>query len=82
METVQIVLDKKLLLEADRAAGRTKRNLSAWCAMLSATTYGGWQTAIWKHAIPLAIPGSGQLAMRPAIGKGRRCSQRNKRWEI
>jgi metal-responsive CopG/Arc/MetJ family transcriptional regulator len=29
METVQIVLDKELLLAADRAARRTKRNRSA-----------------------------------------------------
>jgi metal-responsive CopG/Arc/MetJ family transcriptional regulator len=29
METIQIVLDKKLLLAADQAARRTKRNRSA-----------------------------------------------------
>jgi metal-responsive CopG/Arc/MetJ family transcriptional regulator len=29
METVQIVLDEKLLRETDRAAGRTKQNRSA-----------------------------------------------------
>ncbi len=29
METIQVVLDKKLLLAADRAARRTKRNRSA-----------------------------------------------------
>ena len=29
METVQIVIDKKLLLATDRAARRTKRNRSA-----------------------------------------------------
>ena len=29
METIQIVLDKKLLLETDRAARRAKRNRSA-----------------------------------------------------
>jgi len=29
METIQIVLDKELLREADRAARRTKRNRSA-----------------------------------------------------
>jgi metal-responsive CopG/Arc/MetJ family transcriptional regulator len=29
METIQIVLDKKLLLATDRAARRTKRNRSA-----------------------------------------------------
>jgi len=29
METIQIVLDKKLLIAADRAARRTKRNRSA-----------------------------------------------------
>lgn len=29
METIQIVLDKELLLAADRAARRTKRNRSA-----------------------------------------------------
>jgi hypothetical protein len=63
-ETVQIVLDKKLLREVDQSAS-PNGTAPRWCA-------------IWKHATAAATPGSGRFKMRPTPGKRRLCGQQDK----
>jgi hypothetical protein len=48
METVQIVLDKKLLQATDRAACRTKLNRSALREKLYGSTSEDWKYALRK----------------------------------
>ena len=69
METVQIVLDKKLLRAADQAARRTRRNRSALV-----------RDALREHLRRLAIRDQEERD-RAGYSKGRQLRDEASRWE-
>ena len=74
METVQIVLDKKLLRVTDHRSAPVRDG--------SANTCGGWQFAIWKHVTRPAIPCSRRPGGGKRLGSGGCVSSGIKRGDI
>ena len=71
METIQVVLGKKLLQAIDRAARQTKQNRSALVREALREYLQKWKCAHWKDAIMRGIPGILQRTRNQGYGSGR-----------
>jgi metal-responsive CopG/Arc/MetJ family transcriptional regulator len=72
MQTIQIVLDKKLLQATDQAARRTKQNRSALVRDALENTSGHCKSALEKKATVSGIPGGLRRPMNSLLGRRRR----------
>lgn len=77
METIQVVLDRKLLQAADRVVRRTKRNRSALIRDALREHLADWRSAPWRSATARATPNGGGRATSPRFGRRRRRGRRN-----